>query len=225
MKKRILLITLAVLLLTLLAGCGCDHVWEDATCEEPKTCSECGETEGKALGHEWKDATCEAPKTCEACGETEGEALGHQLSFTFNLDNYQKMTGTCATCGHTQEEDMDWEVVANDIMVGSWTCETVAERSTGEESSLTVPMTMEVREDGTATIDMDGEIFELTWAYDELTYPYGEGVALVVVWYEYTFDDGGVSPGYFLLMQEYSGVDNPCEFYLLVGELAFIFTK
>lgn len=28
-----------------------------------------------ALGHSWVDATTEAPKTCEDCGETEGEKL------------------------------------------------------------------------------------------------------------------------------------------------------
>lgn len=51
------------------------HAWVDATCEAPKTCSVCGETEGEALGHVWIDATYEAPKTCETCGTTEGEAL------------------------------------------------------------------------------------------------------------------------------------------------------
>ena len=30
-----------------------------------------------ALGHAWADATCTAPKTCLDCGETEGEVLGH----------------------------------------------------------------------------------------------------------------------------------------------------
>lgn len=35
----------------MLTGCGHEHTWSEATCTEPKTCSECGETEGKALGH------------------------------------------------------------------------------------------------------------------------------------------------------------------------------
>ena len=51
------------------------HTWIDATCETPKTCAVCGETEGEALGHTWVDATYEAPKTCSVCGATEGEAL------------------------------------------------------------------------------------------------------------------------------------------------------
>ena len=33
-----------------------------------------------ALNHDWKDATCEAPKTCGNCGETEGDALGHDYN-------------------------------------------------------------------------------------------------------------------------------------------------
>ena len=54
---------------------GCEHKWEDATCETPKTCSLCGAIEGKALGHTWADATYEAPKTCSVCGATEGEPI------------------------------------------------------------------------------------------------------------------------------------------------------
>lgn len=32
---------------SILTGCGCDHKWQSATCEEPKTCKLCGETEGE----------------------------------------------------------------------------------------------------------------------------------------------------------------------------------
>ncbi len=66
-----------------------EHVWEDATCTEPKTCSVCGETEGEPLGHTWEDATCTAPKTCSVCGETEGEPVDHR----FGDD------GLCVWCG------------------------------------------------------------------------------------------------------------------------------
>lgn len=79
----------------------CEHVWNDATCTAPKTCTLCGETEGHALehdyqgsscteeaacalcgktqaptGHQWQEATCTSPKTCALCGETEGGPLG-----------------------------------------------------------------------------------------------------------------------------------------------------
>lgn len=51
-----------------------EHVWADATCTAPKTCS-CGETKGEPNGHSWVDATFEAPKTCSVCGATEGYPL------------------------------------------------------------------------------------------------------------------------------------------------------
>ena len=105
MKKRITVILLAMVSATLLAGC-CLHHWEDATCTDPKTCAECGETKGDALGHDWEDATCEEPKTCSACGKTRGEANGHEWNGV-----------ECAACGKTRPEpgeagavtwDVDW---------------------------------------------------------------------------------------------------------------------
>ncbi|MCD7890922.1 MAG: hypothetical protein LUG26_03890 [Ruminococcus sp.] len=66
----------------------CTHKWIDATCTTPKTCANCGETSGSALGHEWEDATCTSPKTCIRCGATEGTELGH---------TYSGMT--CIRCG------------------------------------------------------------------------------------------------------------------------------
>ena len=30
-----------------------------------------------AIGHDWKSATCTEPKTCNNCGDTQGKALGH----------------------------------------------------------------------------------------------------------------------------------------------------
>ena len=51
------------------------HRWEDQTCESPKTCNLCGETEGAALGHTWMDANYQAPRTCSLCEATEGEPL------------------------------------------------------------------------------------------------------------------------------------------------------
>lgn len=106
MKKRLMLVLLAVLCVALLAACGeCEHDWEKATCEEPKTCSECGETKGEAKGHDWVDATCEEPKTCSECGETKGEALGHDW-----IDATCEEPKTCANCGETEGEadGHDW---------------------------------------------------------------------------------------------------------------------
>lgn len=94
MKKRILSLGLVMLMaLTMLTACH-EHTWKEATCTEPKTCSECGETEGEALGHEWKDATCKVAKTCERCGETEGEPLAHTWK-----DATCIAPKTCSVCG------------------------------------------------------------------------------------------------------------------------------
>lgn len=75
MRKKLLLTTTAIIFaVASLTGCGHQHTWQDATCTEPKTCTECGKTEGEALGHRWTDATCTEPKTCSICKEAEGSA-------------------------------------------------------------------------------------------------------------------------------------------------------
>ena len=79
----------------------CEHVWVDADCTTPKTCSLCSETEGEALGHSYGEATetvapdCtnagEQQSTCSVCGDVKTEtvtALGH---------NY--VDGICSVCG------------------------------------------------------------------------------------------------------------------------------
>ena len=88
------------------------HKWKPATCTDPKTCSTCGATEGKAAGHafiagiciacgekdenyhthSWVDADCDTPKTCSTCGATEGKALGHNF-----------VEGACSRCGEKDE--------------------------------------------------------------------------------------------------------------------------
>ncbi len=85
----------------MLTGCGHEHTWTEATCTEPKTCSECGETDGEALGHTWEEATCAEPKHCSVCGETEGEALEH----TWTEATYQQ-PATCEVCGATEGEPL-----------------------------------------------------------------------------------------------------------------------
>lgn len=77
-------------------GSALEHTWVAATCAAPKTCSECGATEGSALEHTWEKATCTAPMTCSVCGATSGEALGHEITgLTCTQD------GMCARCGET----------------------------------------------------------------------------------------------------------------------------
>ena len=62
-----------------------DHQWDEATCEDPKTCAVCGATEGVALGHTWGDwVATKAPtlseegeetRECSVCGHDEYRAI------------------------------------------------------------------------------------------------------------------------------------------------------
>ena len=93
----------------------CEHVWVDADCTTPKTCSLCGETEGEALGHNYGEGeqtlapTCidagEMTYTCSVCGDVKTEtvkALGH---------NY--VDGICSVCGEAQPLEVTIETFAN----------------------------------------------------------------------------------------------------------------
>ena len=92
--KKYVITALLVLFCCTLSACGCKHTWDNATCQTPKTCSQCGATEGDVAEHQWTDATCVAPRTCTVCGETEGEPLPH---------NWMPATctapKTCVSCG------------------------------------------------------------------------------------------------------------------------------
>ncbi len=94
MKK---MIPLLLVLLVLLAGCGCEHIWKPATCDTAKACELCGETDGAPLGHVWQAATCDKAKTCEVCSKTEGEALGHDWQ-----DATCETPKTCNRCKVTE---------------------------------------------------------------------------------------------------------------------------
>ena len=63
MKKKAVLLILVLLFVIILSACDCRHEWEEATCLKPRTCAECGETQGEASGHSWQEANCETPKT------------------------------------------------------------------------------------------------------------------------------------------------------------------
>ena len=127
MKKRFIILVLALCCTAVLSGCFCKHAsWNDATCLAPRTCPDCGETEGEALGHVWMAATCEEPKTCEQCGETQGEAKGHDMT-----------TATCTESEHCTRCDLvtaealghDWQEATTEVPKTCATCsETEGER-------------------------------------------------------------------------------------------------
>lgn len=58
--RQWLVAVLAVALGLTVAGCSAsvasnhEHEWEAATCETPRVCKTCGETDGEPLGHTWQ---------------------------------------------------------------------------------------------------------------------------------------------------------------------------
>ncbi|MBQ7760472.1 MAG: hypothetical protein IJ400_00300 [Clostridia bacterium] len=82
MKKSVIKVTICIMLFALcfaFASCGnnCEHIY-DNNCDA--ICNACGE-ERAVLTHQWIDPNCTSPKTCEDCGLTEGEALGHNTIY------------------------------------------------------------------------------------------------------------------------------------------------
>lgn len=134
--KKIAVLCLVLACLLVLSGCGCKHeTWNEADCLTPKTCAECGETEGEALGHAWVDADCLTPKTCSACGETEGEALGHAW-----VDADCVNPKTCSACGETEGEALGhtWVDATTEAPKTCETCgETEGERIITDERFTT----------------------------------------------------------------------------------------
>lgn len=153
MKKILALILCAAMVLGLCA-CGCRHEWTGADCLTPKTCAECGETEGEALGHDWADATCEAPKTCSRCALTEGEALGHDWQ-----DATTEAPQTCATCAATEGEriitDERFTTAANQHLFGEWAGQLTMPAESlvgpGTEGDVVYDISLVFANDGTVT--------------------------------------------------------------------------
>lgn len=79
------------------SACAKGHNFVNANCENPKTCKDCGETEGDALGHDYSPATCENPARCTRCLKSDGEALSHDWEPATS-----SRPETCSRCGETR---------------------------------------------------------------------------------------------------------------------------
>ena len=114
----------------------CDHVWEEANCENGKTCSLCGDFEGEALGHEFGELKIMREATCTEVGRKEGscvrcgEIIVEEIPMKEHQFTEQKISneatctedGTiehrCEHCGYTEQEivpalghvDGEWEI-------------------------------------------------------------------------------------------------------------------
>lgn len=119
MRKSFLCLLLVIMLCSILAGCKCEHEWEDSDCVTPKTCSLCDETKGRPLGHKWKSATCTSPETCSRCEKTRGTPIDH--TWTMATCTEPK---TCSSCGCTEgnplgHKEGDWEVTKTDMVAAT----------------------------------------------------------------------------------------------------------
>lgn len=87
--KKFVLLTLVLAMVFSMAACSCNHQWQEADCTTPKTCTECGETEGEAAGHTPREWVVSAVNTdnltmtldlpCDVCGkimESKTDATG-----------------------------------------------------------------------------------------------------------------------------------------------------
>ena len=164
MKKLIYLCVLLVAACTVLAACKkCDshvyddcadtecnecgetrdsmHAWAEADCDTPKTCENCGKTEGAPLGHDYADADCVTARTCKICAATEGSALGH--SYITEYDDHFHFE-KCERCDYVDEESK-----ARHELDDEFTCECGAEFTAkiepGAESST---ITKLINDDG-----------------------------------------------------------------------------
>ena len=95
---------IAALLIALVVCFFTVHLWEDATCNAPKTCKLCGKTEGDQLEHEWMDATCNDPERCKLCGATQGSPVHTWMPATCLEPE------TCSGCRRTKGSALghDW---------------------------------------------------------------------------------------------------------------------
>ena len=74
----------------------CIHLWVNANCTNPLTCSLCGESSGTPNGHKWKEATCTSSATCIICDEKRGSPKGHSwIAATTDTPK------TCIICNQT----------------------------------------------------------------------------------------------------------------------------
>ena len=97
------------------------HTWEEATCRAPKTCTECGETEGEALSHTYANA-CDAD--CDECGSVRTPAEHAYGDWTVVAEATKKAEGkqerSCSVCGYTVSESIPALEGCGSVL-GCWT--------------------------------------------------------------------------------------------------------
>jgi hypothetical protein len=158
MKKQCMLCLSTLILVTTLTASAHEHIWKEATCTEPMTCTVCGETEGEALGHTWEEATCTEPKICSVCGETEGNPLGHT-----------REVGRCSICGKLINPELCQNVYETMEKISGADNEAL-EATNVEFSSLPVAYSASIKAQAglDKVYDYCGELISLCGDYSEL---------------------------------------------------------
>lgn len=64
------------------------HNFTDATCLEPKKCTDCGATQGDPLGHDYSVVEEDGTKSCSRCGQIDPESRPIGLEEIFLVDSY-----------------------------------------------------------------------------------------------------------------------------------------
>ena len=130
----------------------CTHTnWKAATCEEPKTCTTCGKTEGQSLGgHKWNATT----GTCEVCKQKcthNWEENGTECSICHmkcehNIEKWLDNpdgdchVGTCTICGSIFVENHtfgDVESATCEEDMKCTKCEYIEEKALGHDWDAT----------------------------------------------------------------------------------------
>lgn len=131
--KKILSLLLTIMLCLSLSSCQvfCSHTWKNATCLSPKTCTQCGATEGTISNHSWADATCVSPRTCTVCNKTEGTKSSSH-TYTNNKCDY------CGTVQLTLDNYKDYLDISARAKCGDYYGHGVANMYTGVICSIDI---------------------------------------------------------------------------------------
>lgn len=149
--RKLKMVTLALLLVSMLSGCCLFHDWVEADCVKAKHCTKCGEQEGKKLGHDWEAATCEQPETCDRCDKTRGEALGH-TNTAWELSG-EEMVSTCTVCNKDIRRPIDREMIGRQMILGRWEVSAMMDYDDGNWEFFDEPIFwVEFYEDGTGLL-------------------------------------------------------------------------
>ena len=138
-NRRLCAVLAAFVLAALLSGCMCSHTWQESTCLAPRTCTKCGQTEGKLRAHQWGSTACNDPQPCVVCGTMEGIELTHEWG----------ESKICVHCGH---DERPAEVRFPEALVAG-----LEQRWQLEKTLLEDPEYVLTKEDWTALFDAEFE--------------------------------------------------------------------